>query len=120
MAINNRVTTINSALYNVAGNDEVIMVNTSRPTTVILPSDDANKYEKRVLYIKDYFGKAKTNPITVVSAGGKTIDGASFISLNKSYAHLQVVYDGTNWNTMSQLGTSANKKKLKDYFNLFK
>lgn len=48
-------------------------------------------------YIKDFSGRALTNPITVTSAGGKTIDGFSFALINTPYGHIQVVYDGTNW-----------------------
>ena len=52
-------------------------------------------------YIKDYSGQAQKNPITITSAGGKTIDGVSFAILNGGYSHIQVVYDGTNWKTIS-------------------
>lgn len=116
MAINHKVTTVNSALYLVAGNDEIIMVDASCPATVVLPSSDESKGKSRVLYIKDYSGQAKTNPITVMSAGGKTIDGFSSVILDNVFAHVQVVYTGANWKIISQ---SSRKKKLKDYLTMF-
>lgn len=103
MAINHKVTiVVNSNLYLIAGNDEIVMVNVDRPAAVVLPSEDAGGLERRVLYIKDYSGQAQTNPITITSVGGKTIDGASSVSINNGYGHIQVVYDGTNWKIISQ------------------
>lgn len=122
MAINHKVTiVVNSALYLVAGNDEIIMVNASQPATVILPSSNSGTLKNRVLCIKDYSGHANTNPITITCTGGKTIDDNSSVILNDSYAYVQVVQDGTNWKIISQscqLGGNK-KKKLKDYFKMF-
>lgn len=113
--------------YTVLTTDEVIFINiTSGPASVILPSDgnatgedccgnidknngsDDNSNNKptpvvlqRSFYIKDYSGTAQTNPITITSAGGKTIDGNSFAIINGGYAHIHVVYDGTNWKIIS-------------------
>jgi len=121
MAINYRVTTVNSTLYLVAGSDEIVMVNVAGPATVILPSDVEVKSKSRVLYIKDYTGGANVNPITVTSAGEKTIDGVSSVILDHGYAHIQVVYDGKNWKTISHSSQSGNnkKKKLRDYLKIF-
>jgi hypothetical protein len=122
MAINHKVTiVVNSALYLVAGNDEIIMINTPGPATVLLPSTDAGNINRRVLYIKDYSGQADANPITIKSAGGKTIDGDSAVTLNSGYAYVQVVHDGANWKIISQSYQSGGnkKKKLKDYFKMF-
>jgi hypothetical protein len=120
MSINYKVTTVNSALYLVAGNDEIIMINTPCPATIILPSDDAGLFKNRVLYIKDHAGQAKINPITITCAGGKTIDGASSVILDSGYAHVQVVHDGTDWKIISQSCQSGSrKKKLKDYLKMF-
>ena len=107
--------------YTVLTTDEVIFINiTSGPASVILPSDGnatgedccGNKDKshddeltptvlQRSFYIKDYSGTAQTNPITITSAGGKTIDGGSFAIINGGYAHIHVVYDGTNWKIIS-------------------
>ena len=112
MSINYKVTTVNSKLYSIAGNDEVIMVNSSDPTTIVLPSDNTNNAEKRVVYVKDYSGNAKANPITIISAGEKTIDNAVSVTLNKNYDYIQLIYDGKNWKTLAESVTK--NKKLKE------
>ena len=101
MAINYRVKIVTATPYTIATDDEVIMVNIAGPASVILPSSGGSGESKRTLYIKDYSGLAKTNPITITSAGGKTIDGVSFAILNGGYSHVQVIYDGTNWMTIA-------------------
>ena len=112
MAINHKVTTVvNSDVYLVAGDDEIVMIDTTGPATVVLPSDNANKSKSRVLYIKDYSGQAKRNPITIMSAGGKTIDGASSVTLNGAHAHVQVVHDGADWKIISQSSQLGRTKK---------
>jgi hypothetical protein len=104
--------------YNILNTDEVIFIDvTSGPASVILPSsgnatgedccgnkdkdnDDKKSNSnvlKRSFYIKDFSGTAATNTITITSAGGKTIDGNPFALINGGYAHIQVVYDGTDW-----------------------
>ena len=104
MAIEYKTKIVTTTPYNVASDDEVIFVNVSSPSSVILPSTgagDNSNGSKRAYYIKDYSGLATTNPITIKSAGGKTIDGVSFAILNGGYSHIQIVYDGTNWKTIS-------------------
>lgn len=101
MAINYRVKIVTTTPYTVQTDDEVLMVNISGPASVILPASGGGGESKRTLYIKDFSGLAKTNPITITSAGGKTIDGVSFAILNGGYSHIQVVYDGTNWKTIA-------------------
>lgn len=83
--------------YNVQNSDEVLFINVVGPASVVLPSTGNNGNCKRSFYIKDFTGLAKTNPITITSAGGKTIDGSAFAILNVGYSHIQVIYDGTNW-----------------------
>jgi hypothetical protein len=125
--LNTRIVT--TTPYNIVDNDTVIFVNVVGPSSVILPAngiavsnilqqaninsglDDPTGLEQghgrpeckayQSFYIKDYSGNAKTNPITITSAGGKLIDGVSFALLNRGYAHIQVVYDGTNWKTIA-------------------
>lgn len=101
MAINYRVRIVTTTPYTITGDDEVIMVNVAGPASVILPASGGSGESKRTLYIKDYSGLAQTNPITITSAGEKTIDGVSFAILNGGYSHIQVVYDGTNWKTIA-------------------
>jgi hypothetical protein len=88
--------------YNILNNDDVIFADsTSGPMSIILPSTGNDGSKRRSFYIKDYSGTSLTNPITITSAGGKTINGVSFAMLNGGYSHIQVVYDGTNWMTIS-------------------
>jgi len=123
MSLNLNTKIVSVTPYTVLLTDEVIFINvTSGPASVILPSNgnatgedccgniiDDNKGNnkptpvvlQRSFYIKDYSGTAQTNPITITSAGGKTIDGNSFAIINGGYAHIQVVYDGTNWKIIS-------------------
>ena len=83
--------------YTVLSSDEVLFINVVGPASVVLPATGTNDKCKRSFYIKDFTGLAKTNPITITSAGGKTIDGTVFAILNVGYSHIQVIYDGTNW-----------------------
>jgi len=124
MSLNLNTKIVTTTPYNILTTDEVVFINiTSGPASVILPAngnatgedccgnkdkthdDDDNNPNTVVLqrsfYIKDYSGTAQTNPITITSAGGKTINGVSFAILNGGYSHIQVVYDGTNWKTIS-------------------
>jgi len=101
MSINYKVTIVVNTPYTVTNDDEVIMVDIPTASSVILPDIGGSSGERRAYYIKDYSGQAQRNPITITSAGGKTIDGVSFAILNGGYSHIQVVYDGTNWKTIS-------------------
>ena len=101
MALNYKLTIVTSTPYNVTSDDEVLMVNIAGPASVVLPSNGGSGDTKRAVYIKDYSGQARTNPITITSAGGKTIDGVSFAILNNGYSHIQIMYDGTNWKTIA-------------------
>lgn len=100
MALNYRVTIVTTTPYNVANDDEVIMSNVAGPSSIVLPATGGGG-EKRAVYIKDYSGQSLQNPITITSAGAKTIDGVSFALLNGGYSHIQIVYDGTNWKTIA-------------------
>jgi len=102
MAIDYRVRIVTTTPYNIVGDDEVVMMNVAGPSLVVLPATGGgDRCDKRSLYIKDFAGTSLTNPITITSAGGKTIDGVSFAILNGGYSHIQVVYDGTNWKTIA-------------------
>lgn len=65
------------------------------------PEPDKPTILYRSYYIKDFSGLAQTNPITITSAGGETIDGVSFAILNGGYSHIQVVFDGNEWKTIA-------------------
>ena len=102
MSVNLETRTVTTTPYNVSNNDDVIFVNvTSGPASIVLPSTGIDDGCKRSFYIKDYSGTSVKNPITITSAGGKTINGVAFAMLNGAYSHVQVVYDGTNWMTIA-------------------
>ena len=99
MAINYQTVIVTTTPYTVTTANEVVFVNvTAGPASVILP---ASPSPGRSIFIKDFSGTSLTNPITITSAGGKTIDGVAFAILNGGYSHIQIVYDGTNWKTIA-------------------
>lgn len=55
--------------------------------------------------VKDATGLASgSNPVIVVAADGKLIDGASSKLIQSQYGSITMVYDGTGWNTTVQVG----------------
>jgi len=100
MAITYKTKIVTTTPYTITNSDEVIFVNVNEPAKIILPSQATNDCGKFVYYIKDFSGLSTKNPITIVAANGKTIDGVSFALLNTEYAYIQVVYDGINWKTI--------------------
>ena len=102
MSVNLETRIVTVTPYNIVNNDDVIFVNiTSGPASIILPATGTDGSKKRSFYIKDYSGTSLKNPITITSAGNKTINGVPFAMLNGGYSHIQVVYDGTNWMTIA-------------------
>jgi hypothetical protein len=102
MSLNLSTTIVTTTPYNISSSDDILLINiTSGPASVVLPSSGSDGSKKRSFYIKDYSGTSLTNPITITSAGGKTINGVTFAMLNGGYSHIQVVYDGTNWMTIA-------------------
>lgn len=99
MAINYTTRIVTTTPYTIVANDEVLFINVSGPSSVILPVIAGE--DKRSYYIKDYSGNSKINPITITAPAGKTIDGVAFAILNNGYSHIQVIYDGTNWKTIA-------------------
>ena len=115
MSANLNTKIVTTTPYTVLSSDEVIFMNVVGPSSVILPAnglatgedccgnddEDHNGKKKPVLkrsyYIKDISGNSVANPVTITSAGSKTIDSNSFAIINGGYGHIQVVYDGTNW-----------------------
>lgn len=99
MALNYQTVIITTTPYTAVPADEVIFVNVvSGPATINLPTPSG---AGRSIYIKDYSGTSLLNPITIKGAPGKLINGVSFAMLNGGYSHIQVVYDGANWMTIS-------------------
>ena len=102
MSFNLNTIIVTTTPYNVSNDDDVVFINRpSATSSVVLPSTGTDGSKKRSFYIKDYSGSAGTYPITITSAGGKTIDGGTFAILNGGYSHIHVVYDGSNWKIIS-------------------
>jgi len=101
MSVNLETRIVTTTPYSIVNNDDVIFVNViTGPAQIILPATGSDGSKKRSFYIKDYSGTSRTNPITITSSGGKTINGVAFAMLNGAYSHIQVIYDGTNWMTI--------------------
>jgi hypothetical protein len=99
MAINYNTTLVTTTPYIALSTDEVILVNVAGPASVILPAIVAGK--NTAFYVKDASGNALTNPITITAAGGATINGIGFALINGNYSHVQFVWDGTGWLTLT-------------------
>lgn len=96
MALTLPLITITTTPYTIVQANTSILVNVSGPASIILPTGSGADSGKSY-YIKDKSGLALKNPITIIAAGGKLIDGIFFAMLNSGYSHIQVISDGTNW-----------------------
>jgi hypothetical protein len=99
MAINYIVTLVTTTPYTVVETDEVILVNILGPSSIILPAIPTSK--NTAFYIKDVSGQALLNAITITATGGATINGVPFALVNGNYSHVQVVWDGAGWQTLT-------------------
>lgn len=99
MAINYNTTTVTTTPYTVIDTDEVILINVAGPASVVLPVIIPGK--NTAYYIKDTSGNALANPITITATGGATINGIGFALINGNFSHVQVLWDGTNWQTIT-------------------
>jgi hypothetical protein len=99
MTINYNTTLVTTTPYTVTGTDEVVLVNVAGPAAIILPTVAAGK--KTAFYIKDASGLALTNPITITAVGGATINGIAFALINGNYSHVQFVWSGAGWLTLT-------------------
>ena len=99
MTINYNLTVVTTTPYVVLETDEVVAVNVPEPASVILPTIAVNKHT--AFYIKDFSGQSSQNPITITANGGATINGIEFALINGNYSHLQVLWDGSNWFTLT-------------------
>jgi hypothetical protein len=99
MAINYNTTTVTTTPYIVLETDEVIFVDVASAASVILPVIAAGK--NTAFYIKDISGQSLINPITITAIDGKLINGILFALINGNYSHVQVVYDGVSWQTLT-------------------
>jgi hypothetical protein len=99
MAINYNTTLVTTTPYIVAPTDEVVLVNVAGPASVVLPTIPAGK--NTAFYVKDASGLALANPITITAVGGALINGIGFALINGNYSHVQFVWDGTSWLTLT-------------------
>lgn len=108
--LNTRIVT--ETPYSIVRGDTVVFVNVNRPSSIVLPRNgnplipvvvpvDPNLLQYESFYIKDFSGNSSTNPITITATDGKSIDGERFAILNADHSHMQIVYDGTNWQIIS-------------------
>jgi hypothetical protein len=99
MTINYDIKTVTTTPYTLLDTDEVVLVNVVGSASIILPTVIAGKHT--AYYIKDTSGQSLLNPITITAVGGATINGIGFALINGNYSHLQVVWDGANWQTIT-------------------
>jgi hypothetical protein len=76
----------------------IAVINTAATRTITLPTTGVIK--NQVFVIKDESGGAGTNNISVIVAGGATIDGLTTYPINTNYGSITVVYNGTNYFTI--------------------
>jgi len=99
MTINYNLNVVTTTPYAVQASDEVVFVNVPTIASVVLPTIAGGK--NTGFYIKDYSGNASVNPIFITASGGATINGVSFAILNVNYSHIQLIWDGSNWQTLT-------------------
>ena len=99
MTINYNLNVVTTTPYSVKDTDEVIGVNVPTTSSVVLPTVAIGKNTS--FYIKDSSGNAGVNPIFITASGGATINGVSFAILNVNYSHIQLMWNGSNWQTLT-------------------
>ena len=99
MSINYNTTLVTTTPYNIISTDEVVLVKVAGAASVILPVIAAGK--NSAFYIKDTNGQALANPITITAIDGKLINGIAFALINGNFSHLQVMWTGFEWETLS-------------------
>jgi len=86
------VTDVATATYTALSTDYFLCVLTNAPVTITLPTGILGT----VYIVKDCFGDAANNPITVQGTGGQLVDGGT-ATINTNFGSLQLVFNGTNW-----------------------
>ena len=86
------VTDVATATYTALPTDYFLCVLTNAPVTITLPTGILGT----VYIVKDCFGAAATNPITVQGTGGQLVDGST-ATINTNFGSLQFVFNGTDW-----------------------
>jgi len=86
------VTDVATATYTALSTDYFLCVLTNGVVTITLPTGILGT----VYIIKDCFGDAVTNPITIQGTGGQTIDGGT-ATVNTNFGSITVIFDGSEW-----------------------
>jgi hypothetical protein len=86
------VTDVATATYNALSTDYFLCVLTNAPVTITLPTGILGT----VYIVKDCFGNAANNPITIQGTGGETIDGSAG-TVNINFGSITVVFNGAEW-----------------------
>lgn len=83
-----------TAAYTITTSDDIVLCNASSGAfTVTLPTASGNTGLQFVVKRLN----SGSNAVTVATAGGQTIDGASTVSLSSQYEFITLVSDGSNW-----------------------
>jgi hypothetical protein len=86
------VTNVATATYTALSTDYFLCVLTNGLVTITLPAGVLG----RVYMVKDCFGAAATNPITIQGTGGQLVDGST-ATINTNFGSLQFIFNGTDW-----------------------
>jgi hypothetical protein len=86
------VTDVATATYTALPADYFLCVLTNGLVTITLPTGILGT----VYIVKDCFGSAATNPITIQGTGGQLVDGST-ATINTNFGSLQFVFNGTDW-----------------------
>jgi hypothetical protein len=86
------VTDVATATYTALSTDYFLCVLTNGLVTITLPTGILGT----VYIVKDCFGDAANNPITIQGTGGQLVDGST-ATINTNFGSLQFVFNGTDW-----------------------
>jgi hypothetical protein len=86
------VTDVATATYTALPTDYFLCVLTNGLVTITLPTGILGT----VYIVKDCFGAAATNPITIQGTGGQLVDGST-ATVNTNFGSLTFIFNGTDW-----------------------
>jgi hypothetical protein len=86
------VTDVTTATYTASPTDYMLCVLTNGPVTITLPTGILGT----VYVVKDCFGDANNNPITIQGTGGQLVDGSTG-TINTPYGSISLIFNGTDW-----------------------
>jgi len=96
--------------------EEAVLVDTAAigaASTVTLASADATV--GNTIRVTDLTGAASSNPITVNTESGETIDGTSSYDISSPYASIVLMSDGNNWVIISAQGAGSRGPPEHDF-----